>query len=333
MTQPTRRSTLSALALSALLILPLQARTQTPPPFRLITLGTAAGPFPNKDRTQMASLLETGGELYLIDAGDGVAHRLAQAGIDTTKVGRIFITHNHGDHTAGLANLFSVAWQYNRRQPIEVIGPPGTDLTVDGALAADRPDEEIRLSETRVTPLNSVVQAKVVGTGEVYRDAHVRVTAAENTHFQFPAGSPAYGRFKSYAYRFDISAPGGRSSVVFTGDTGPSDAVAALAKGADVLVCEALAIDEIRARMQKAGQWQVMSPQEQAGWTMHMSQEHLTPEQAGELAARAGVKTLVLSHLGGAGPPGDDFARFGVAAAKAFHGRIIVAKDLMTITP
>jgi ribonuclease BN (tRNA processing enzyme) len=320
-----------SLALAALLLLPLPTTAQDAkaPAFRLITLGTAAGPLPKKDRTQMATLLETGGELYLIDAGDGVAHRLAEAGIDTTKVGRIFITHNHGDHTAGLANLFNIAWQYNRREPVEVIGPPGTDATVTGALAADRPDEEIRLSETRVTPLKSVVQAKVVGTGEVYRDAHVRVTAAENTHFQFEKGSPAYGRFKSYAYRFQI----GPQAVVFTGDTGPSEAVAALAKGADVLVCEALAIDEIRARMQKAGQWQVMSAKEQAGWTMHMSQEHLTPEQAGELAAKAGVKTLVLSHLGGAGPPGDDFARFGVAAAKAFHGRIVVAKDLMTITP
>jgi ribonuclease BN (tRNA processing enzyme) len=120
---------------------------------------------------------------------------------------------------------------------------------------------------------------------------------------------------------------------VFTGDTGPSDAVLALAKGADVLVSEAMALDEIRGRMEKLGQWQVMSPAERAGWTMHMTQEHITPAYAGELAAKAGVKTLVLSHLGGSGPPGDDFARFGVAAAKAFHGRVIVAKDLMQITP
>ena len=323
------RRALLALAPTALFALPLQGWTEDAPPFRLITLGTAAGPFPNKDRSQTANLLEIGGELYLIDAGDGVAQRLAQADIDTTKVGRIFITHNHGDHTAGLANLFSVAWQNNRRQPIEVIGPPGTDLTVNGALAFDRADEEIRLSETRDTPLKSVVQVKVVGTGEVYRDARVRVTAVENTHFQFKPESPAAGKYKSYAYRFDI---GGRS-IVFTGDTGPSEAVIALAKGADILVSEALALDEIQGRMQKGGQWQAMTPTERAGWTMHMTQEHITPAYAGEMAQRAGVRTLVLSHLGGSGPPGDDYARFGVAAAKAFNGRIIVAKDLMQIQP
>lgn len=322
------------LALAAALALPLQGlaqdgQTQGSGPFRLVTLGTIAGPFPNKDRSQMASLLEAGGELYLIDAGDGVAQRLAQADVDPVKIGRIFITHNHGDHTAGLANLINVDWQYNRREPVEIIGPPGTDTTVNGALAFDRADEEIRLSETRDTPLKSAVQTKVVGTGEVYRDAHVRVTAVENSHFQFEKGSPAYGKYKSYAYRFDV----GPRAIVFTGDTGPSEAVAALAKGADILVCEALAKDEISARLEKAGQWGKMTPAEKAGWTMHMNQEHLTPEQAGEIAAKAGVKTLVLSHLGGAGPPGDDFARFGAAAAKAFHGRIIVAKDLMRITP
>jgi ribonuclease BN (tRNA processing enzyme) len=321
---------LSGLALAGLFSLPPTGEAQAPAPaFRLITLGTVAGPLPHKDRAQTASLLEVGGELYLIDAGDGVARRLAEADVDTTKVGRIFITHNHGDHTAGLANLITVAWLYHRRQPIEVIGPPGTDVTVQGALAADRADEEIRLSETNDTPLKSVVRVKVVGTGVIYQDAKVKVTAAENTHFQFQKGSPAYGKYRSYAYRFDI----GPRSIVFTGDTGPSPVVTALAKGADILVSEAMAIDEVRGRLEQAGQWQAMTPKEREGWTTHMSQEHLTPEQAGEMARDAGVKTLVLSHLGGAGPPNDDFARFAVAAGKAFKGRIVVAKDLMQITP
>jgi ribonuclease BN (tRNA processing enzyme) len=322
------RFLLSGLVLAGFLALPPHGEAQAPA-FRLVTLGTTAGPLPLKDRAQMASLLQVGGDLYLIDAGDGVARRLAEADVDATKVGRIFITHNHGDHTAGLANLFSVAWLYNRRQPIEVIGPPGTDITVEGALAADKVDEEIRLSEGRETPLKSVVQARVIGTGVVYQDARVKVTAVENTHFQFPKGSPAYGKYKSYAYRFDI----GPRSIVFTGDTGPSPQVAALAKGADILVSEALAIDEVRGRMEKAGQWQTMTPTEREGWTMHMSQEHLTPERAGELARDAEVKTLVLSHLGGGGVPNDDYARFATAAAKAFKGRIVVAKDLMSIAP
>jgi Metallo-beta-lactamase superfamily len=82
---------------------------------QLITLGTTAGPLPRKDRTQSSNALIVNGTPYLIDAGDGVARRLVQAGIDFTKIGQVFITHNHGDHTMGIPNLISVEWQYPAR--------------------------------------------------------------------------------------------------------------------------------------------------------------------------------------------------------------------------
>src|ERR1051326_8109330 len=71
---------------------------------RLITLGTTAGPLPRKDRAQFSNVLIVNGTPYLIDAGDGVARRLVQAGVDFTRIGRVFITHNHGDHTMGVPN-------------------------------------------------------------------------------------------------------------------------------------------------------------------------------------------------------------------------------------
>jgi ribonuclease BN (tRNA processing enzyme) len=165
--------------------------------------------------------------------------------------------------------------------------------------------------------------------GEVYRDRNIKVTAIENSHFQFPPNSPAFGKYKSYSYRVETAS----SSVVFTGDTGPSEQLKDFAKGADILVSEALAIDEVRGRLERAGQWQRMSDAEQAGWERHMSQEHITPEMAGQIAAAAGVKTLVLSHLSASGIDNDDYERFVRAAAKHFHGRIIAAKDLMEISP
>jgi len=69
----------------------------------------------------------------------------------------------------------------------------------------------------------------------VFQDSNLKVTAVENTHFHFPPGSPGYGKYKSCAYRFDAAD----RSAVFTGDTGPSDAIAELARGADLLVSEA----------------------------------------------------------------------------------------------
>ena len=299
------------------------------PGMRLITLGTTAGPLPRPDRAQFSNLVIVDDVPYLVDAGDNVTRRIVQSKTDFTKVGKIFITHPHNDHTGGIANFLSVAWQYARKEPIEILGPPGTEETVQGALAFNKVDEEIRLSENRDQPLSSIVKARNIGTGAVYQDANMKVTTQENTHFQFQPGSPAHGKYNSYSYRFETKY----GTIVFTGDTGPSSQLAEFAKGADILVSEALAIDEIRGRMQRAGQWQKLSDTEKAGWEMHMSQEHITPEQAGKLAADANVKTLVLSHLSASGIDNDDYARFVERAATTFKGKIVAAKDLMEFSP
>ena len=80
---------------------------------RLITLGTAAGPSLRAHRAQSSNLLTVNGTHYVVDAGDGVARRLAKAGIDVREIGTIFITHHHDDHTAGLGTLMSFAWDRN----------------------------------------------------------------------------------------------------------------------------------------------------------------------------------------------------------------------------
>jgi ribonuclease BN (tRNA processing enzyme) len=84
---------------------------------RVITLGTQGGPIPRAHRAQSSNLLAVGETPYVIDAGDGVARRLAKAGINAGEIGTIFITHHHDDHTAGLGTLMSAAWAQNRTQP------------------------------------------------------------------------------------------------------------------------------------------------------------------------------------------------------------------------
>ena len=82
----------------------------------LVTLGTAAGPSLRPDRAQSSNLLTINGTHYVVDAGDGVARRLAEAGIDVREIGTIFITHHHDDHTAGLGTLMSLAWDRQHTQ-------------------------------------------------------------------------------------------------------------------------------------------------------------------------------------------------------------------------
>src|SRR5213596_857378 len=100
---------------------PLKAGT------RLITLGTSGGPPPRAGRAQSSNLISVNGTHYVIDAGDGVARRIAKSGVNVRDIGTIFITHHHDDHTAGLGTLMSVAWDNQRTKPINVYGPPKTE--------------------------------------------------------------------------------------------------------------------------------------------------------------------------------------------------------------
>lgn len=293
---------------------------------RLIILGTKAGPVPVVGRAQTANLLIVNGTYYLIDAGGGVVRRLTRAHIMIRKIGIIFITHAHSDHTGGLPNLLQTAYDENRKQPINIYGPPGTDILVNAIKPYLAVNSDIRLSDgTRVGRAENLLRAHVLGTGTVYRDKNVTVKAVENTHFHFAPGSPAYGRFKSYSYRFETKD----RTIVFTGDTGPSAAVTRLAKGADLLVSEVLDPNEARSMRVKNGEWARMSPKQRRGFMRHMRTEHLTPTEVGEMAAKAGVKAVVLTHILTGPNPKKDYARFIKGVKQKFSGPVTVAKDLM----
>jgi ribonuclease BN (tRNA processing enzyme) len=289
----------------------------------IITLGTRGGPFPTKDRTQSSNFLVVNGTPYLIDAGDGVTRRIVQAGYDFRKVGKIFITHLHDDHTAGLATLLVSQWEF-QGPPTDIYGG-GVEALVKGAIAYLTPNAEIRWAEGKQRPMAEVFRGHDVAPGLVYQDANVKVTAVENTHFNFPQGSPPYGKYKSYSYRFDT--PG--RVVVFTGDTGPSDALTEFARGADVLVTEVILSDDLVALYKLNGIWQSKTPAEQEGNIRHLEEEHITPEVVGKMAAKAGVKTVVMTHLVATVDPSDDYQRYVDGAKKYFSGPIALAKDLM----
>ena len=292
-------------------------------PSSLLTLGTA-GPVPRRGRAQSSNLLTVNGAHYVVDAGDGVARRIAQAGIDVRQIGTIFITHHHDDHTAGLGTLMSVAWDRQRTKPIHVYGPPRTEELVKAAVQYYTISAEIRIADGgRTVPIAQVFFGHDVGIGAIYQDANIKVTAVENSHFAFHKG-PAAGKHKSYSYRFETPD----RVIVFTGDTGSSDAVTELAKGADLLVTETSSCEDRKQAMMKDGRWQAMTPAEQEGIMRQATQGHMNLEIIGEMAARAKVKTVVLSHLG-ARAGTDDYTPWAEEVKKHFSGQVLVAKDLM----
>jgi ribonuclease BN (tRNA processing enzyme) len=290
----------------------------------LITLGTRGGPLPTRGRTQSANLLVVNKALYLIDAGDGVTRRIVKSGYDFRQVGHVFITHAHSDHSAGLATLLVSQWEYQRREPTEIYGS-GAEALVKGAIAYLTPNAEIRWAEGKRTRMTDVFRGHDVAPGAVYQDANVRVIAVENTHFNFAPDSPGYGKYRSYSYRFET--PG--RVVVFTGDTGPSEALTQLAKDADVLVSEVTVVEDVMELMKRNGAWQAKTLSEQVAWIRHMHEEHVSPEQVGRMATAAGVKMLVLTHLSPSVDRRDDYQRYAAEARKFFPGQVAVARDLM----
>ena len=293
-------------------------------PSSLITLGTSAGPSLTPGRAQTSHLLTVNGTYYVVDAGDGVARRMARAGAEVRDVGIIFLTHHHDDHTAGLGTLMSLAWDRQRTEPINVYGPPRTRELVDATVRYCSISADIRIADGgRSVPMDKVFFGHDVGVGEIYQDDNIRVSATENTHFSFHQGDAA-GRYKSYSYRFETPD----RVIAFTGDTGFSPAVTALVRDADILVTETSSCDERKNRMMDDGTWQAMSAAEQEGIMRQATEGHMDLDNIGKLATEAGVRKVVLSHLTRRHKTAD-YEPWAEEVRKHFSGEVVIAEDLM----
>lgn len=290
----------------------------------LILLGTAGGPLPKAHRAQSSQALVVNGQAYIIDAGDGLSRRIAQAGLNFTKINQVFITHLHNDHMAGLATFLDTSWQYSRRTPINVYGPIGTEATVKGAIQYMSVDAEIRgVSEGKTVKLEDVFVGNDMKEGLIFQDSNVKVTALQNDHYHF---SPEFSKKnQSFSYRFDTKD----KCFVFSGDTGPSSNLEKLAHGCDVLVSEVGKVEDVISLQEKNGTWKMKTDEEKKSWARHMNEEHMTPQQVGEIAQKSGIKLLIFSHLLPSSDSNDDYERFRVEASKYFSGKIAVGKDLM----
>ena len=299
-----------AAACAAAALLPRTGRTAGTAT-RLILLGTGGGPRPKKENNATAQVLVVNDALYVVDCGDGVARQLVLAGLSLERLRHVFITHHHSDHNADYGNLLLLSWASGLRTRVDSWGPPPIEDITRLFFEMSAYDIDIRIRDEGRSPLLPLVHAHdISGPGLVMQDENVRVTCALVPH---PLVEPAY------AYRFDTAD----RSIVISGDTAYSEELIRLAKGADVLVHEALflpAVDRLVARVPNAS---TLRP--------HLIASHTSAEDCGRVAAAAGVKTLVLSHFV---PPDDPLVTEDMwrdAAARHFRGEIVVGRDLLEI--
>ena len=304
-----RRGFLATLAASGLLAAAPRV-VASGPESRLVVLGTAGGPTPKPNRFPAAYALVVDEDVYLVDAGNGVAQQLARAGIGINRVRHVFISNHHSDHDADAGAVALLAWATNPTSPVTIWGPPPMRAQMAAYREYARFDIDTRTADegrpdfdamTRVVEFNQ--------EGLLLDDGTIKVRCVRNLHPPIR---------ESYALRFDT--PG--RSYVFSGDTTYSPAVVALAKGADVLVHEVMYLPALDAL--------IASEPNASTLREHLLASHSTPEQVGRVATEAGVGTLVLSHFVPGGPMVAD-ETWLAAVRPHFGGRIVVAHDLMTL--
>lgn len=278
-----------------------------PSPDRLVLLGTKGGPSIRQGGPwPTSSLLVANGHPYVIDCGLGVTRGLVEAGIALKDIRAILITHLHSDHVLEMGPLIHTAWTNGLNHKVTVHAPLGARAVWDHFLRSLAFDIETRIADEGRPPLESLVDVIEYPDGPAFADERVTVTALRVPH------PPVR---ECFALRFDLAA----ASVVFSADTAFFPPLADFARGADILVHEALFGPGVDRLVAKVGNG--------ARLKQHLLDSHTLAEDVGRIGAQAGVGRLVLNHLVPADDPLVTEADWTRAVRATYAGPLTVGRD------
>ncbi|QUX26809.1 ribonuclease Z [Nocardiopsis akebiae] len=297
----------------------------------LVVLGTSSA-VPTRRRNHNGYFLRWDTHGVLFDPGEGTQRQMRLAGLAATDITRVCVTHFHGDHCLGLPGT------------IQRIARDRVPHTVRVAYPADGERYWRRLRHaTAFHDTDVVLPQPVGGTGSCpLGERDLRVTALPLRHSTTAYGyrlaepdgwrmlperlaahgvrGPMVGELQR---RGSVTTAGGRrveladcarprrgQVMAFVMDTAECEEAVELARGADMLVIESTYLDTEEHLARSYG--------------------HLTARQAGRVAARAGARTLVLTHISERYEDRDD-ARFLAEAAAEFDGPVTLAQDLQRL--
>jgi ribonuclease Z len=283
----------------------------------LVTVGTAA-PLPS-DRVQSCNAVFVNGKFFVFDAGEGALDKMEDLRLPLDRIDAVFISHWHSDHFIDLPGLINRSWQLGRVQDVHLYGPIGS-LRIASAIDSLLLDEnKYRVAHHGKEIMNpeysSLIPHAIDSVGGdmmvIYDQDDIKISVFNVNHTPV---EPSYG------FRVDYRG----KSLVFSGDTSYEEKLADYADGADILVHEAMQKDFISraSKMQKE-----MGRNRNSTILTDVLEYHTTPAEAAQIAEKAQVKKLILTHL--APSPGNPISRrfFRRGLDKIFKGPILLAED------
>ncbi len=295
----------------------------------LTFLGTGAAT-PTVDRNVAGLAVHREGETILFDCGEGSQRQMMRYGVGFT-FAEIFFTHYHADHILGVTGLLRTLGLRDRTAPVTLYGPRGAERVLGAAIAlgVERNKFPIEIREIRAGDRLTRADYDIVVFETEHRADTVGFALAEHLRLGrfhperalelgIPEG-PLWGRLhRGETITLDdgrvvrpedlVGEPRHGRTVVYSGDTRPHLPLIEAARGADLLVHEATFGGDELERARETG--------------------HSTAAEAARVAAEAGVRRLVLTHI--SPRYGRDAAEL-LAEARAIFPETIIARDGLTV--
>lgn len=277
-----------------------------------VTVTGTGTPLATEDRAGAGALVRHGTTHLQFDAGRATVPRILAAGSSPADLSALFLTHYHSDHLVGLQDLVLTHWTmdvYDVADRLPIVAPNGpTTRFCERMLDVWNDDLEVRALHNMREPKPKI---DIVGFDvpdeptEVWSTGEVRVLAGQVRH------EPIIG-----AVGYRIETPDG--IIAISGDTVVCDEMEALARGADVVVYEALRMDVIARR----------PPDKQ-----YIMGYHADTRLIGRQMAQLDVPLVMLTHLIPAPSTDADRQAFVDEVREGgYEGEIIVCDDLDSVS-
>tara|TARA_B100000614_G_scaffold43901_1_gene36874 strand:+ start:2764 stop:3816 length:1053 start_codon:yes stop_codon:yes gene_type:complete len=242
-------------------------------------------PLPGPNRAETCLLIQAGTSKFIIDLGRGSGDNLQKWQVDYSDLEAVILSHLHSDHISDLAEIQFQTWLGGRKAPLSVLGPKGTESTVQGFAQAFKLDSIYRSEHHgAILPIEAYGYDVVEFDGDtnlIFQNEDTKITAFKVDHYPV---DPSYGFKIEYKDR----------SIVISGDTIALEEMVEYSKGVDVLFHEALAKPLIQ-RMEKISD--EIGNDVISKVLFDIQDYHATTIEVAEIAKRSEVGLLVFYHL------------------------------------